>query len=91
MNYLLPLMDRRVVCDLLGFDEETYAGVRRLAATGIGAGGVSGRNHACVGRHPEGNDGVVRPRSPFDRLTMSGKVPPALPVCALAGRLATWM
>ena len=26
------LLDRRVVCDLLGFDEETYAGVRRLAA-----------------------------------------------------------
>ncbi len=26
------LLDRRVVCDLLGFDEATYAGVRRLAA-----------------------------------------------------------
>ncbi len=26
------LLDRRVVCDLLGFDEETYRGVRRLAA-----------------------------------------------------------
>ena len=26
------LLDRRVVCDLLGFDEETYMGVRRLAA-----------------------------------------------------------
>ena len=26
------LLDRRVVCDLLGFDEETFAGVRRLAA-----------------------------------------------------------
>ena len=26
------LLDRRVVCDLLGFDEETYVGVRRLAA-----------------------------------------------------------
>ena len=26
------LLDRRVVCDLLGFDEETYAAVRRLAA-----------------------------------------------------------
>ena len=26
------LLDRRVLCDLLGFDEETYAGVRRLAA-----------------------------------------------------------
>ena len=26
------LLDRRVVCDLLGFDEEVYAGVRRLAA-----------------------------------------------------------
>ena len=26
------LLDRRVVCDLLGFDEETYKGVRRLAA-----------------------------------------------------------
>ncbi len=26
------LLDRRVVCDLLGFDQETYAGVRRLAA-----------------------------------------------------------
>ena len=26
------LLDRRVVCDLLGFDEETYQGVRRLAA-----------------------------------------------------------
>ena len=25
------LLDRRVVCDLLGFDEETYRGVRRLA------------------------------------------------------------
>ena len=25
------LLDKRVVCDLLGFDEETYAGVRRLA------------------------------------------------------------
>ena len=26
------LLDRRVVCDLLGFDENTYAAVRRLAA-----------------------------------------------------------
>ena len=26
------LLDRRVVCDLLGFDEEVYAAVRRLAA-----------------------------------------------------------
>ena len=26
------LLDRRVVCDLLGFDEATYEGVRRLAA-----------------------------------------------------------
>ena len=26
------LLDRRVICDLLGFDEETYLGVRRLAA-----------------------------------------------------------
>ena len=26
------LLDRRVICDLLGFDEETYIGVRRLAA-----------------------------------------------------------
>ena len=26
------LLDRRVVCDLLGFDEDTYLGVRRLAA-----------------------------------------------------------
>ena len=26
------LLDRRVVCDLLGFDEDTYRGVRRLAA-----------------------------------------------------------
>ena len=26
------LLDRRVVCDLLGFDEDTYQGVRRLAA-----------------------------------------------------------
>ena len=25
-------LDRRVVCDLLGFDEDTYRGVRRLAA-----------------------------------------------------------
>jgi hypothetical protein len=25
-------LDRRVVCDLLGFDEEVYRGVRRLAA-----------------------------------------------------------
>ena len=25
-------LDRRIVCDLLGFDEETYVGVRRLAA-----------------------------------------------------------
>ena len=26
------LLDRRVVCDLLGFDEEVYAAVRHLAA-----------------------------------------------------------
>ena len=26
------LLDRRVVCDLLGFDDKTYEGVRRLAA-----------------------------------------------------------
>ena len=26
------LLDRRVICDLLGFDEETYSAVRRLAA-----------------------------------------------------------
>ena len=26
------LLDRRVVCDLLGFDEDTYAAVRRLSA-----------------------------------------------------------
>ena len=25
------LLDRRVVCDLLGFDEDIYRGVRRLA------------------------------------------------------------
>ena len=51
------LLDRRVVCDLLGFDEETYVGVRRLAAKwcaepsvhggksrprGVGVGGVAG-------------------------------------------------
>ena len=27
-----PLLDQRVVCDLLGFDEDTYHAVRRLAA-----------------------------------------------------------
>lgn len=26
------LLDRRVICELLGFDEATYAAVRRLAA-----------------------------------------------------------
>ena len=26
------LLDRRVVCDLLGFDEDVYRGVRQLAA-----------------------------------------------------------
>ena len=26
------LLDRRVICDLLGFDEDTYVAVRRLAA-----------------------------------------------------------
>ncbi len=26
------LLDRRVVCDLIGFDEDTYAAVRRLSA-----------------------------------------------------------
>ena len=26
------LLDRLILCDLLGFDEETYLGVRRLAA-----------------------------------------------------------
>ena len=26
------LLDKRVVCDLLGFDQATYEGVRRLAA-----------------------------------------------------------
>ena len=26
------LLDRRIICDLLGFDEDTYLGVRRLAA-----------------------------------------------------------
>ena len=26
------LLDRRVICDLLGFDEATYGAVRRLAA-----------------------------------------------------------
>ncbi len=26
------LLDRRVICDLLGFDEDTYAAVRRLSA-----------------------------------------------------------
>ena len=26
------LLDRRVICDLLGFDEDIYAAVRRLAA-----------------------------------------------------------
>ena len=26
------LLDRRVICDLLGFDNKTYEGVRRLAA-----------------------------------------------------------
>ena len=26
------LLDRRVICDLLGFDESVYQGVRRLAA-----------------------------------------------------------
>ena len=26
------ILDRRVICDLLGFDEATYVAVRRLAA-----------------------------------------------------------
>ncbi len=26
------LLDRRVICDLLGFDEQTYTAVRRLTA-----------------------------------------------------------
>ena len=26
------LLDRRVICDLLGFDEDTYMAVRRLSA-----------------------------------------------------------
>ena len=26
------LLDRRIICDLLGFDESVYEGVRRLAA-----------------------------------------------------------
>ena len=37
------LLDRRVVCDLLGFDEEVYKGVRRLAAKWVrGAVGARG-------------------------------------------------
>ena len=51
------LLDRRVICDLLGFDRDTYVAVRRLAAKwcaepsvhggkaaakGVGAGGVRG-------------------------------------------------
>ena len=36
------LLDRRVVCDLLGFDEDIYRGVRRLAAKGCAEPSVHG-------------------------------------------------
>ncbi len=35
-------LDRRVVCDLLGFGEETYQGVRRLVAKGCAEPSVHG-------------------------------------------------
>ena len=53
------LLDRRVVCDLLGFDEETYVGVRRLAAKWCAEPSVHGgkarpqgaRRWWCEGEH----------------------------------------
>ena len=43
------LLDGRIVCDLLGFDEETYVGVRRLAAKWCAEPSVHGGKH-----HPRG-------------------------------------
>ena len=47
------LLDRRVVCDLLGFDEETYVGVRRLAAKWCAEPSVPG------GKSRPGGSGLV--------------------------------
>ena len=38
------LLDRRVVCDLLGFDEDIYLGVRRLAAKWCAEPSVHGKD-----------------------------------------------
>ena len=44
------LLDRRVVCDLLGFEEETYVGVRRLAAKWCAEPSVLGVKRGRVAR-----------------------------------------
>ena len=44
------LLDRRVVCDLLGFDEEVYVAVRRLAAKWCAEPSVHGGKSSAKGR-----------------------------------------
>ena len=46
------LLDRRVVCDLLGFDEEVYAAVRRLAAKWCAEPSVHGGKRRPKGAKP---------------------------------------
>ncbi len=48
------LLDRRVICDLLGFDEATYAAVRRLAAKWCAEPSVHGGK-----RRPAGNAKLI--------------------------------
>ena len=51
------LLDRRVVCDLLGFDEETYVAVRRLAAKWCAEPSVHGESNGrrMLSLLPEGS------------------------------------
>ena len=46
------LLDRRVVCDLLGFDEEVYVAVRRLAAKWCAEPSVHGGKRRPKGAKP---------------------------------------
>ena len=60
------LLDRRVVCDLLGFDEDTYVAVRRLAAKW------------CA--EPSVHGGKARPKgATLDHLTLARTIPHIYP------------
>ena len=53
------LLDRRVICDLLGFDQDTYAAVRRLSAKWCAEPSVHGGKRRPAGGHPNHVNKVI--------------------------------